>query len=106
MPRAVATNLFGVRESRGKRLAQRPKDNAAGNTLYNRRDARFNRVQFCIREILTRIIGAVIKSLLLLILPSLGMFAGVFGLKFMWAGVVYRCTADKLADNAAQFFID
>ena len=32
-------------------------------------------------------LGAVIKALLLLILPSLGMFAGVFGLKFMLAGV-------------------
>ena len=31
--------------------------------------------------------GAAIKTLLLLILPSLGMFAGVFGLPFMWVGV-------------------
>lgn len=31
--------------------------------------------------------GALIKLLLLLILPSAGMFAGTFGLKFMWAGV-------------------
>ena len=31
--------------------------------------------------------GAAIKTLLLLILPSLGMFAGVFGLPLMWIGV-------------------
>lgn len=32
-------------------------------------------------------LGALIKALLLLILPSLGMFAGVFGLWQMWIGV-------------------
>ncbi len=32
-------------------------------------------------------LGAAIKFLLLLILPSAGMFAGTFGLKFMWLGV-------------------
>ena len=32
-------------------------------------------------------LGAVIKALLLLILPSAGMFAGNYGLQFMWAGV-------------------
>ncbi len=31
--------------------------------------------------------GAAIKFLLLLILPGAGMFAGTFGLKFMWLGV-------------------
>ena len=31
--------------------------------------------------------GATIKFLLLLFLPSVGMFAGVFGLQFMWVGV-------------------
>ena len=31
--------------------------------------------------------GAAIKTLLLLILPAAGMFAGVFGLPFMWLGV-------------------
>lgn len=32
-------------------------------------------------------LGALIKFLLLLILPSAGMFAGMFGIKFLWAGV-------------------
>lgn len=32
-------------------------------------------------------LGAAIKFLLLLILPSLGMFAGEFGMNFMWIGV-------------------
>ena len=32
-------------------------------------------------------LGAAVKFLLLLVLPSAGMFAGTFGLKFMWAGV-------------------
>ena len=32
-------------------------------------------------------LGATIKFLLLLILPSVGMFAGMFGLHFMWLGV-------------------
>ena len=31
--------------------------------------------------------GAAIKTLLLLVLPSVGMFAGVFGLPLMWVGV-------------------
>lgn len=32
-------------------------------------------------------LGALIKFLLLLILPSAGMFAGLLGIKFLWAGV-------------------
>lgn len=32
-------------------------------------------------------LGALIKFSLLLLFPSIGMFAGVFGLKFMWLGV-------------------
>ena len=32
-------------------------------------------------------LGALIKFLLLLVLPSAGMFAGFFGIKFLWAGV-------------------
>ncbi len=32
-------------------------------------------------------LGALIKFLLLLILPSAGMFAGMFGIRFLWAGV-------------------
>ena len=32
-------------------------------------------------------LGAAIKTLLLLILPGAGMFLGVYGLNFMWAGV-------------------
>ena len=33
------------------------------------------------------LLGTAIKTLLLLILPSLGMFLGIYGLNFMWAGV-------------------